>query len=165
MSEITQAELKRLLHYDPETGVFTWRVARTNRVKVGEEAGSIMPIGYRMVRLDGKDYLLHRLAHLYMTGEWPEGQLDHKNNDRADNRWDNLRPATWSQQRANALKRSDNTSGYKGVSWNKRLGKWHAYITLDRKRRHLGFFESAHEAKAAYERASRDLFGEFACAG
>ena len=79
MSEITQAELRRRLDYDPETGVFTWRITVNSRAIAGETAGTKNGLGYHQLTLDRKIYLAHRLAWLYMTGEWPKDQIDHRN--------------------------------------------------------------------------------------
>ena len=153
--------LRELLNYDPETGVFTWRVARKGRFK-GSVAGSTDSNGYRTIRLDDVLYLEHRLAVLYMIGEWPKATVDHINGERADNRWTNLREATWSQNLANRSPNKNNTSGAKGVWWNKRRSKWTAAVTVDRKAIHLGYFLTVGSAEAAYKEAAKRYFGEFA---
>jgi hypothetical protein len=95
---LTQARLKELLHYDPESGAITWASRPSSRVKVGMLAGKVHPTqGYRQVRADKSLYYAHRLAWLYMTGEWPAADVDHINHVRDDNRWSNLRGATRSQ--------------------------------------------------------------------
>lgn len=89
-------------------------------------------------------------------------QIDHKNTDRLDNQRNNLRPCNQSQNNANSRLRSDNTSGYKGVSWHKDARKWHAYITFNKQREYFGFFTSKEEAAAAYNQAAMKYYGEFA---
>lgn len=146
---LTQARLKELLRYDPETGVFTYASARP-RVKVGAVAGHTHAgHGYRQIKVDGKLYLAHRLAWLYVHGKWPSDLLDHINRDRTDNRISNLRPSDKYLNRQNSKPASNNKTGVKGVTWNKTLGKWHARISLQGKRYHVGWFYSVDEAKRA----------------
>lgn len=122
---ITQQELKDILHYDPDTGLFT-RIKRTaNCVKIGDKAGTIDSKGYVQLRVNGKLVLAHRLAFFYMTGEWPKDQIDHINGVRDDNKWANLREATRSQNGMNRGPQSNNTSGYKNISTLKT--KWNEY--------------------------------------
>jgi hypothetical protein len=158
---ITAQRLRELLHYDPETGVFTWLVkpSKRARIRVGDVAGNVGPDGYRRIRV-GCKYLSHRLAWLWMTGEWPPHQIDHINGAKHDNRICNLRVATGSQNQANARKRSDNTSGYKGVRPSR--GRWRAEIRVNGSRRHIGIFNDPAEAHAAYVDAAVKHSGEFA---
>lgn len=93
MSKLTQEVLKSLLYYDPETGIFVWLVTR-QRSPAGKEAGGYDEKGYRRICVNGTKVRAHRLAWLYMTGEWPEDQLDHINGLKDDNRFVNLREAT-----------------------------------------------------------------------
>lgn len=138
---ITQERLKELLHYDPETGVFTRKVRTSNDVKVGDIAGSMTADGYIRIRVDGRRYLAHRLAWFHVYGTWPEDQLDHISGVRDDNRISNLREATNTQNCQNHKSpRCNSTSGYLGVSFRKEIGRWHAHITVSGKKIHLGFF-------------------------
>src|SRR5262245_53364654 len=121
---LTQEQLRAALHYDPQTGIFTWRwrataMQRTNTWRAGKPAGCVRPDGYIKIVIDYRPYMAHRLAFLYMTGAWPVGEPDHKNGIPADNRWRNLRPATKSQNNANSKLRSNSTSGHKGIYWHK----------------------------------------------
>jgi hypothetical protein len=162
MSELTAAKLRDVLHYDPETGVFTWVAAR-QKVRVGEKAGCIENTGYVRIRLFRRIYCAHRLAWLYMTGEWPVDFVDHINGARADNRWANLRAATKSQNMSNSRRIASNTTGLKGVS---RAGnRFRASIQINGQARHLGSFRNAEDAHAAYLAAARQNFGEFANPG
>lgn len=134
--------------------------------KAGSVAGSIDTItGYLRITIDGRRYLGQRLAFLYMTGAWPADKAEHENLDRADNRWANLRPATNSQNQMNTRAKSSNKHGFKGVSLHKASGKFRAQITAgndDRKRRHIGLFETAEQAATAYDAEARSMHGEFA---
>lgn len=152
---LTQKRLKELLSYDPESGLFTWLVARTFTARVGTIAGSLNSNGYVRIKVDGIEYLAHRLAWLYVKGEWPDPEIDHENGIRHDNRFDNFRIANSMQQRANSKLNSDNTSGYRGVYWNKRRKKWRAHI----QREHLGYFTTKEAAAAAYSLAFDERFG------
>jgi hypothetical protein len=155
--------LKELLGYDPEAGVFVWLVSRGSALK-GRRAGCVDDTnGYTLIRIDGEQYRAHRLAILWMTGEWPEDQTDHINGDRADNRWGNLREATNAQNQRNTNKlRSDNTSGLKGVCWDKAAGKWKAAININGQTIYLGLFLSTQDAARAYDEAAPQYHGEFA---
>jgi hypothetical protein len=167
VTETLTAEcLRELLHYDPETGDFTWLAKsrpQSTRVRVGAVAGWIdPPRGYRRITIDRRGYGAARLASLYMTGAWPEAEIDHINGDKADNRWSNLWEATTSQNGANKPMMADNTSGFKGVSRCKRSGKWVSHIRLNGRRKTLGLFDSPERAFIAYIFAAWDYFGDFA---
>lgn len=148
MNELTFEEASKLLAYDPECGLLTWKVSR-GTVKAGSVAGSPNGKGYLQVALHGKDYLAHRLAWLLHTGSWPSQHLDHINGQKTDNRMDNLRECSNAQNQQNRGKPSNNTSGVQGVCWHKRDKKWQAQIAVDGKRINLGYFETIEEAVAA----------------
>lgn len=152
---MTQSELKALLHYDPETGVFAW--LPRPRIRGGKVAGNVSPDGYWRIGLGGRPsklFLAHRLAWLYMTGEWPRLDIDHINGDKTDNRWSNLRDVTRSVNLQNQRRaRSDSTSGLLGAHKNGR--GWSARIYVDGVKRHLGTFATAAEAHAHYLEAKR----------
>lgn len=161
-ADLTAQRLRELLHYDPETGVFTWKVDRTTRVRAGMEAGSLYKLGrtqYRYIMIDFKQHRAHRLAWLYVHGVWPAAFLDHVNGDGADNRMVNLRQATCAEnsQAANKRMLPQNTSGYRGVSYHAERGRWMASIAFNRKRKWLGSFATAEEANEAYLKAKREL--------
>jgi len=159
MTVINQKELKKRLRYDPTTGIFTWLVSNSNCVKVGSVSGTRHKYGYIQINIMYKIYKAHRLAYLYMTGEWPTKDIDHINQIKDDNRWSNLRECTRSQNMANTVNRSDNTSGYKGViKWRK---KWLARTHLNGKQIHIGVFNCKHEAAKAYNKKALEIFGEF----
>ena len=144
MADITQEELKSILDYDEESGAFTWLISTNNRIKVGSVAGSVSIYNngkkYRRFRFSGKNYLVHRLAWLYMTGEWPKHQIDHEDGNGLNNKWSNLSDVTGSDNSHNQRLRRTNKSGVMGVCWYKRSSKWYAYISIGCKRVHLGCF-------------------------
>ena len=150
---LTQARLRELFDYDPETGVFIRKLCTANRHKLGEVVGYPGARGYRQVRAGGKTQMLHRLAWLWVHGVWPEFDVDHKNRNRADNRIDNLRPATRSENNHNAGISSANWSGFTGVAWDKSRCLWLASIRAKGKQYHLGRFPTRIEASAAYQAA------------
>src|SRR4051794_40587735 len=113
---LTAEELRTLVSYDPETGIFRAKTKRLGSYrKIGDELGTVNALGYVVMSIDKKRYYGHRLAVLYMTGAWPEQGMDHINGGRSDNRWSNLRLATQAQNVRNRSKGSNNTSGFKGV--------------------------------------------------
>jgi hypothetical protein len=166
LTGLTQARLKELLHYDPETGVFTWLVWRPNGVKVGDVAGVVHGhTGYLRIKIDRRQYAAGRLAWLYMTGAFPAFRIDHEDTDKLNNRWCNLRPASASQNAANRTAPRNNTSGYKGVHYTRArtsYKKWAAHIRVDGVLKTLGYFSKPEEAHAAYVQAARAAFGQYA---
>jgi Demerecviridae HNH endonuclease len=150
------AYLRKILHYNKRTGVFTWRVRRY-RVHVGMIAGGI-DNGYIRIKINGKKYSAHRLACLYVTGAWPAKTIDHKDLNGTNNKWVNLRQATHSQQRCNSKPISK--FGFKGIFKKKKL--WQAVICINRKRFYLGHYSTAAMAHAAYAAAAKRVHGEFA---
>ena len=162
---ITQCELKEVLDYNPDTGVFTWKNTVSNRAVIGSVAGNKDNHGYICIKINRKPYQLHRLAYLYMTGNFPENLIDHINHIKDDNRWTNLRDATYSQNMSNIVKYKTNTSGYKGVGWSKTAKKWRAQISYMHKDIYIGSYNTPQEASEAYKKKAIELFGEFACTG
>ena len=154
---LTQARLKELVNYDPETGIFTWRLGRVG-CRAGAVAGSRHKAGYWQVGIDRKIYLLHRLAFQYMTGELPADQVDHINGVRTDTRWCNLRPVTsWENKHNIGGPPAHNTSGCLGVYWHKARRRWIAEIKLNGRKHHRGQFLTREEAAAAYLAAKDNL--------
>jgi hypothetical protein len=160
---LTQARLKQILSYQPESGIFRWKQKVARRVRVGDRAGNSHHSGYVFISIGGRLYAAHRLAWFYVYGEWPKGDVDHKNTIRSHNWIDNLRLATRSQNVANGRLRAINTVGLKGVSRNQT--KWMARIRKDDQLIFIGNFDSPEEAHAAYVAKAEELFGEFANQG
>lgn len=162
---IDQKTLREQISYNPETGVMTWIVSRRG-VAAGTEAGSVLTLSggrlNRSVMINGKRYLAHRLAFLYMVGRWPSHEIDHRDLDTLNNRWSNLREATRSQNAANQSIQIRNTTGFKGVRFHKAAGRYVATIKVNKVAQHLGCFDTPEEAHAAYVAAAKNHFGEFA---
>lgn len=152
-------ELRDLIDYDPSTGIFIWKEGPIRR---GKRAGSLQPHGYRRIHVGYVRIWEHRLAWAFVHGAYPDGLIDHINGDRSDNRIENLRQATAETNAANSKTRSDNTSGYKGVSWNRRAQKWQVFIGGSGGRVYLGLFSNPKAAHEAYLMAAKKRFGEFA---
>lgn len=157
---ITRDELIELLQYDPATGSFTWARDVGYRFKSGQKAGHTHSCGYVVIRIRRRQYMAHRLAWLYMTGDWPS-EIDHTNGIKSDNRFSNLRSCTKTQNQANKLKGRTNTSGYVGVAAGYK-GKWNARIRVSGRLIHLGTFPTAEAASKAYMAAAEAVHGEFA---
>lgn len=156
---LTQEELKRVLHYDPETGIFTWRVSRrgnAGKAKPGNRAGALQHKGYRQIGIYGVLYAEHRLAWLYITGSWPKHEIDHKNRIGTDNRWINLRDVTHAKNSRNVGIKDSNTSGIVGadLQTRKKGYSWRATIRAGGQKIHLGTFKTLQEAKHAYQAAA-----------
>lgn len=153
---LTQSELKSVLKYNKRTGVFTWAKDIGCKMKQGDIAGcnlTLFGITYRSIRMSPKQYLAHRLAWLYIYGEFPKNQIDHINGDGTDNRIVNLRDVTAAENMKNQTIYKNNTSGAVGVRWNKRDRKWRAHINNNKKQIHLGSFDEKSEAVKARKEA------------
>lgn len=144
--------------YDPMTGVVTWKI-QSGRAKPGDVATSNGK-HYRLLILDNEAQHAHNVIWFMQTGSWPEHEVDHKNRDKQDNRWENFRPATRSQQGANQPARNP----LKGVKKNKYCATYTAQIKVNGKCIHLGSFKSPEAAHARYVEAAKKHFGEFATA-
>lgn len=131
MDELNWEDLVYRLHYDPDTGNFKWKNPTNIRIKPGDLAGNPHWKGYLVIGLHQKLYSAHRLAWFYMTGEWPNYEVDHINGIRDDNRWLNLRLATKNQNHYNERLRINNTTGEKGVTFHPQSGKWRARTQKD----------------------------------
>lgn len=146
---LNSSEVHGLLDYAPDTGVFRWKVSRGGKAKHGTIAGSFDSKGYSQIKINGSLYLAHRIAWLYVNGEWPEKHIDHIDRNPKNNAIENLRLCTHAQNHQNTGVRRDNSSGITGVSFLKASGKWLAYINVDGKRIRLGLFNTADEAAIA----------------
>ena len=157
---LTHADLLKTLHYDPETGEWRWLIKR-GRAHPGRLAGSIGWQGRRKIRWNGTVHNAARLAWFYMTGSWPAGEVDHKDTDRLNDRWDNLREATRSQNQCNTRTYRNNISGYRGVHLCLKTKRWRAMISEGGKNYHLGYFRQKDEAIAAWRAAAIERDPEF----
>ena len=151
---ITQSELKYKLHYNQDTGIFTW-------IKSGKVAGFTRN-GYIIIGINQKEYRAHRLAWLYVYGKMPNKFIDHINLNKSDNTISNLREATISQNAMNVKLSSKNKSGYKGVSWNKEKNKWRVALKLNNKQKHFGYFNDLEFASLVAKEAIDKYHKEFA---
>jgi hypothetical protein len=152
-ADLTPARLRELLDYDATTGAFTRKTAGGG-MPAGAVAGGVDKInGYNRIRVEGSHYRAHRLVWMFMTGQWPTSDIDHINQNKADNRWANLRVASKKQNNQNRSAANTGTrSGFRGVDWcrSRREDPWRATISNDGKKIHIGYFPSAEDAYAAY---------------
>jgi len=153
---ITQKRLKELLHYAPGTGEFTWKVGHP-RAPIGATAGAKDHYGYIVIRLDTVLYKAHRLAWLYTYGNWPATGLDHINQNKSDNRIENLRAVDQSVNMHNTAPRANSKSGVAGVTWRADRKKWNARIKVGYKNFNLGLFDDMQAAIAARHAAEQRL--------
>lgn len=158
---VDQKELLDILAYLPDTGEFFWKHTSESH-KAGEMAGKVYQNGYRYICIAGAYFPAALIAWIYMTGEDPEGIIDHKNLDKLDDSFTNLRPASHNQNHANRPAPKHNTSGFKGVLWSTQKKKWQARISVNYKQKHLGFFDDVKDAARAYKKAAIETWGEFA---
>lgn len=156
-STLDAARLRYLLDYRPEDGLFVRKVSLSNRVKVGDLiAGSPNNMGYLRICVDRRSYLSHRLAWLHVFGVWPSDLIDHKNGIPADNRIDNLREATYSENQCNKSNSSCFAeSGLLGVFKTNRPNRWYSLIKINGTYRYLGYFKDKQLAHEAYLAAKR----------
>jgi len=162
MKEIlTHEKLKELIEYNPETGIMNWIVNRPG-IRSDGIVGYVTSQGYVGVELLGRKYYIHRLIWFYVTGSWPTHVMDHRNGNRADNRWSNLREATLSENSRNRSMLRKNKTGYKGVRrrgknvWIARIGGLHGIGQET-----IGRFDSPEAAAKAYEEESQRRYGNF----
>lgn len=166
---LIQDYLKVCMTYDPIKGTFIWNERpidhfkdkrsqnKWNKARAGKRAGGNDRCGYQRIILNSKRYQAHRLAWLYVFGEHPEGQIDHINGLRSDNRIINLREVTQQENLKNIRRRDSNKSGHTGVCWSNCAKKWISYIDVNKKRKHLGTFADIEDAVAARVKASREF--------
>lgn len=157
---LTASRLRELLVYEPDAGVFRWRLSPTPRMRAGQVAGSKDREGYVRISIAGCLYKASRLAFLYQLGHWPSDEVDHRNGITSDDRWENLRESNRATNALNRSKKVNNTSGYKGVS--RFHSKWKAQIQAFKKLHYLGLFDTPEAAHAAYCAAAQRLHGEYA---
>lgn len=171
--DVSHEEITRRFAYDPQTGILSYRIAPPNQPSslVGKEAGYIRTSKtggkYRVVKIGKIAVYVHRLIWFYVFVRWPDGLIDHRNENTLDNRIDNLRPATQSKNKANCKKYTNNTSDFKGVTKHilKSGLKWKAQITYQQKVIYLGLYETKEAAHTAYLEAAKELQGAYSNPG
>ena len=151
---LTLSIAQKLFKYNPTTGILYWRSNRSPTVRCGDIAGTDHCKGYRSVQVNHNNYLVHRLIWLIIKGVWPKNQIDHIDHDRGNNKIDNLREATQTENQRNGCIQKNNTSGFVGVYWSKANKKWRAGICLNNKNMCLGYFIEKADAIAAREAAN-----------
>ena len=160
---MTQKYLKSILNYNPQTGIFKWKIKTCKKVTPGKIAGSNQSAGYKFITIKRQNYLAHRLAWLYVYGYFPK-ELDHINRVRTDNKIKNLRSVNRTQNRFNSGIRSDNIIGVTGVykyPRRHRKKRFWASITILGKRKSLGYFYTLKEASLAYKKANKEIMKRF----
>ena len=158
---ITQKELTEFMRYDYETTRFYWLVRKSKKTRIGDIAGYLKKDGYRSIRIDQVQYQEHLLVWLYHYGKFPDNLIDHIDRNPSNNSIDNLRECLPSENLRNVGILKRNSSGYKGVYWDKSRGLWLAQISVDNKRKTLGRYTTAKEASDAYEAYAKLHHGEF----
>jgi hypothetical protein len=161
LGTLTQKYLKSILDYNIDTGVFTWKVSKAQRTKIGDVAGSLSD-GYRKIGVNGKLYNAHRLAWLYVYGEMPKNLIDHIDCDRSNNKISNLRESTHQTNSENYKTPKTNKSGVKNVSWYKSLNKWVVSIGVKKIKKTIGYFDDIELAELVAIEARNKYRGEFA---
>ncbi len=160
---MTTEELSSLLDYNPDTGVFTWRVSRRGHVKAGDVAGKVNSQGYCQIKVGGVSYMAHRLAWMFVNGQFPSEEIDHINRNPLDNRASNLREARRIENCRNVGGWSNKKSGLpQGVTYDKSRGKFMARASCNGVSKNLGRFDSAEEAGKAAKKARTEFYGVFA---
>jgi len=157
--EITQQLVKELFEY--RDGVLYWKIRPANRVQIGDKVGSINSAGYLITRINNKHYQNHRIIFLYHHGYLPQF-IDHKDCNPLNNRLENLREATYLQNNCNASARADNTSGVKGVCWDKCRRKWQVRVSVNGKEKHFGRYHDIKVAKFIAETMRYKYHKDFA---
>lgn len=176
----SQSDLRKFLRYDRETGHLYWRARSVADFVDGEKSAvhtcnwwnarfagqraftTQHPKGHFQGTFKGRTYKAHRVIWCMETGDWPEGQVDHKDRDNTNNRWDNLREADHGQNCSNRRSAKGSSSPYLGVRFRKSTGRWIAQITAGKAVQHIGVFDCPEEAARAYDAAAIALHGEFA---
>lgn len=152
---------KQYLSYDPLTGLFVWIKQTSDKTVVGKEAGTLTDNGYIEIIVLGCRYRAHRLAWYFHYNELPPKEVDHRNTIKHNNWIENLRDADRNQNMCNRRLQSNNKSGYKGVWWDKRVGRFKSAIRYRGKVYELGFFDCPKQAHSVYRAKAVELHGEF----
>lgn len=156
---LTQKYLHSILSYDRKTGIFRWILAR-KKIVVGAVAGTLDKDGYRIIKIDQKNYRAGRLAFFFVKGRWPKPEIDHRNLNKADDRWRNLREGSKNQNMRNTKVRADSSTGAKCVQVQNG-GSYLVRVTADGQRV-SATFNNLIAAKRAHRAIAKNLHGEFA---
>ena len=155
----TVDQVRQKVDYDPATGTFTWKQSK-QKCLLGGVAGTVYPLGYRVIQIDGYRYMASHIAFAFMTGRWPYPTVDHIDRDPTNDRWGNLREATPTQQKVNQRVRSDSVTGVRGVS--RPYNKYRARVAIEGKYVNLGLHNTVEAATAAVQAFRLELYGDFA---
>jgi hypothetical protein len=159
---LTAQKVREILHYDPDTGVWTWLRPPAKNILVGSVAGTISVHGYRIITFQGVKYRSGRLAWLYMTGEWPVEEIDHDNRDKTDDRWCNLLDKSRSNNALNRDLQVNNFSGTRGIHFDTARGLWQVQVKKDNVSHFGGRYDDYNEAVIARDELASKLHGSFA---
>lgn len=162
LKNLTVERLKEVLRYDSETGIFTWQVPTSNRVRTGAQGRGLNGSGYLRIGIDGERYRAHRLAWLYVHGRWPIEHLDHIDRNPANNAIANLRECTHAENHRNRGAQANNKSGHKNVDWCAAVNKWRVVLAHDGKQHVVGYYGHIELAIIAAAQARVLLHGSFA---
>ena len=155
---IDQETVRKLFHYDAESGMLLWRNGNGRNVKPWQQAKAPNGHGYYTVKIDGTSYSVHRLIWLYVHGNFPDKYIDHKNRIRNDNRLCNLRDVNTTDNAQNISLPSHNKSGYIGVSWIKSHNCWTVYVKVNKKNKWLGYYKNLDDAIAARKEGEKQYY-------
>jgi hypothetical protein len=158
--------IRENIRYDPKTGLLWWIKQGGPKRRTDKPVGTDNGSGYHIFGVSkasvSKHFRCHKVAWFLHYGEWPDGHIDHINRDKQDNRMVNLRLASSSENGMNSSKQKGATSQYKGVSWYAKYKKWRSTIMKDGVQKHLGHYNTEEEAARAYDKAAKEIFGEYA---
>jgi len=159
-------ELKEFFDYNPDTGIIIWKKPTNQRIKVGQEAGSLnvrtKNLVYRLIKFNHGNYKAHRLAYYMHHGIDPRNNdIDHEDGNGLNNKINNLRVATRSENGRNRKLQKNNTSGVTGVAWDKKRRRWEARIKINGKVRYLGYYPNIQDAIQVRKEAEKKYFGKF----
>lgn len=149
-------KLREQFYYNPDTGIFVWKIDK-GPARVGQTAGSLNSKGYIVLWFDGKCHKAHRLAWAYVTGILPEHDIDHRDRNRSNNKWSNLREATRCENHQNKSGYKNNSTGFPGVYEEKKYGRFGAQIWFKGTKYFLGYFDTALAASDAYLAKKKEL--------
>jgi hypothetical protein len=155
---IDQETVKKIFHYDAESGMLLWRNGNGRNVKPWQQANSLNSSGYYAIKIQNKSYRVHRLIWLYVNGKFPDGDIDHKNRIRNDNRLCNLRDVSRTDNAQNISLPKHNKSGHIGVSWIKSHNCWTVYVKVNKKNKWLGYYKNLDAAIAARKAGEKQYY-------